>query len=93
MHRSEQRVSRRSLLRTAVLAVSGWAAAGRSHGGEKAESDSSEGAIDAHVHVWTSDTRRYPLAPGYAKDRMAIASFTPEELFAHARPCGVRAWC
>ncbi len=90
MHRSEQRVSRRSLLRTAVLAVSGWAAAGRSFGGEKAESDSTEGTIDAHVHVWTSDTRRYPLAPGYAKDRMAIASFTPEELFAHARPCGVR---
>lgn len=90
MHRSEQLVSRRSLLRTGIVAVSGWALAGRSFGAEKAESDSSQGTIDAHVHVWTSDTRRYPLAPGYAKDRMAIASFTPEELFAHARPCGVR---
>ena len=90
MHRSEQLVSRRSLLRTGILAVSGWALAGHSHGAEKAASDSSEGTIDAHVHVWTSDTRRYPLAPGYAKDRMATASFTPEELFAHARPCGVR---
>ncbi|MHC4405803.1 MAG: amidohydrolase family protein [Planctomycetota bacterium] len=45
--------------------------------------------IDAHAHAWTSDTERHPLAPGYQKDRMALSSFTPEELFAHARPCGV----
>jgi predicted TIM-barrel fold metal-dependent hydrolase len=45
--------------------------------------------IDAHVHVWTSDTERYPLKPGMAKDRMAVASFTPEELFVHTKPCGV----
>lgn len=45
--------------------------------------------IDAHVHVWTSDTDRYPLKPGMVKDRMAVASFTPEELFAHTRPCGI----
>jgi predicted TIM-barrel fold metal-dependent hydrolase len=52
--------------------------------------DSTEdGYIDAHVHVWTPDLEKYPLAPGYDKDRMAVASFTPEELFAHARPCGV----
>ncbi len=48
-----------------------------------------EGHIDAHVHVWTSDTERYPLKPGMSKDRMAIPSFTPEELFAHSKPCGV----
>lgn len=45
--------------------------------------------IDAHVHVWTSDTGRYPLKPGVTKDRMALPSFTPEELLAHAKPCGV----
>ena len=45
--------------------------------------------IDAHVHVWTPDTRTYPLAPGYKKDRMALESFTPGELFSHAVPCGV----
>ncbi len=48
-----------------------------------------DGYIDAHVHVWTPDLEKYPLASGYDKDRMAVASFTPEELFAHARPCGV----
>ena len=34
--------------------------------------------IDAHVHVWTPDTVRYPLAPGYTKENMKPASFTAE---------------
>jgi predicted TIM-barrel fold metal-dependent hydrolase len=46
-------------------------------------------AIDAHVHVWTSDLDRYPLAAGFTRESMRPASFTPEELFAHARPAGV----
>ncbi|MBI3822921.1 MAG: amidohydrolase [Planctomycetes bacterium] len=45
--------------------------------------------VDAHVHVWTPDTARYPLAPGYTKDNMKPASFTPEELFKHCKPAGV----
>jgi predicted TIM-barrel fold metal-dependent hydrolase len=45
--------------------------------------------IDAHVHVWTPDVERYPLAPGYTKEAMKPPSFTPEELFAHCRPEGV----
>lgn len=45
--------------------------------------------IDAHVHVWTPDTARYPLAPGYKKESMKPASFTPEELFKHCKPAGV----
>ena len=48
-----------------------------------------DGYIDAHVHVWTPDLKKYPLASGYEREGMAVASFTPEELFAHARPCGV----
>jgi predicted TIM-barrel fold metal-dependent hydrolase len=47
------------------------------------------GYIDAHVHVWTPDVKKYPLAPGYKPEDMKPRSFTPEELFAHARPCGV----
>jgi predicted TIM-barrel fold metal-dependent hydrolase len=47
------------------------------------------GFIDAHVHVWTPDTDHYPLAPGYKAADMKPASFTPEELFKHARPAGV----
>jgi predicted TIM-barrel fold metal-dependent hydrolase len=45
--------------------------------------------IDAHVHVWTPDTAHYPLAPGYMKENMKPASFTPEELFKHTKPVGV----
>jgi len=45
--------------------------------------------IDAHVHVWTSDTEKYPLAPGFKKEDMKPASFTPEELFQHCKPAGV----
>lgn len=51
--------------------------------------DPQTGAIDAHVHVWTPDAERYPLASGFRRDEMKPASFTPEELFEHARPCGV----
>src|SRR6185312_3001170 len=51
--------------------------------------DPKTGAIDAHVHVWTPDTGRYPLAAGFRRDQMLPPSFTPEELFDHARPCGV----
>jgi len=47
------------------------------------------GYTDAHVHVWTDDFARYPLAPGYAPEQMKPPTFTPEELLAHCRPCGV----
>ncbi len=45
--------------------------------------------IDAHVHVWTPDTIHYPLAPGFRPEDMEPHSFTPDELFVHARANGV----
>jgi len=45
--------------------------------------------IDAHVHVWTPDTAHYPLAAGYDAASMKPASFTPEQLFQHAKAAGV----
>lgn len=51
--------------------------------------DAEKSAIDAHVHVWTPDVRRYPLAAGFSPAGMQPRSFTPEELLAHARPVGV----
>jgi predicted TIM-barrel fold metal-dependent hydrolase len=48
-----------------------------------------KGHIDAHVHVWTPDLEKYPLATGFARSDMQPASFTPEELFAHSKPNGV----
>jgi predicted TIM-barrel fold metal-dependent hydrolase len=82
--------SRREFLRSGMLGAGAWTLAGsRADAAEAAEEQPEEGLIDAHVHVWTPDTERYPLGPGYSKERMALPSFTPEELFAHTRPCGV----
>jgi len=46
--------------------------------------------IDAHVHVYPAENPRYPLRPGARRDQLPLPSFTPEELLAHAKPCGVR---
>lgn len=46
--------------------------------------------IDAHVHVWTPDTQQYPLSPKFKVADMQPPSFTPEELFAHSQPSGVK---
>jgi predicted TIM-barrel fold metal-dependent hydrolase len=54
-----------------------------------AEETKPKQAIDAHVHVWTPDVKRYPLAAGYTVADMQPPSFTPEELLAQARPAGV----
>jgi predicted TIM-barrel fold metal-dependent hydrolase len=75
-----KRWSRRGFLGTATLAAGAawcWADEGE------------PGSIDAHVHVWTSDTVAYPLAEGSGKSAMQPPSFTPDELFAQCRPVGV----
>lgn len=51
--------------------------------------DDSPRWIDAHTHVWTDDTERYSLAPGFSKRTMKPPHFTPEEFLAHASPEGV----
>src|SRR5487761_61203 len=88
---SSTALSRREWLRTAGIA-SGAAAAlsWPPHAPAVGPADDKQqGAIDAHVHVWTPDTERYPLAAGFRRDEMKPPSFTPEQLFEHARPCGV----
>lgn len=92
-------LSRRQVLQGAfsgAVSLAMTAASGAANGlGDQAKpyavsyDESASGYIDAHVHVWTSDTDKYPLAKGFEKDDMKPASFTPEELFAHARPLGV----
>jgi predicted TIM-barrel fold metal-dependent hydrolase len=47
------------------------------------------GFIDAHVHVWTTDTAHYPLTAGFTQADLRPQSFTPEELLAHTRRAGV----
>ena len=45
--------------------------------------------IDAHLHVWSDDDARYPVAPGFQRGEGWPRSFTPDELFRHAKPVGV----
>jgi len=47
------------------------------------------GFVDAHVHVWTPDVVRHPLASGFDRAAMAPPSFTAGELLAVCRPLGV----
>jgi predicted TIM-barrel fold metal-dependent hydrolase len=74
--------SRRTFLRSAVLAALAPAA-------RAASPHTSHDYVDAHVHVWTRDTHRYPLATGFGRKDMVPLSFTPGELFAHCHPSGV----
>lgn len=45
--------------------------------------------IDAHSHIWTPDTERYPLAAGFFRANMNPPSFTTEELSRQSIPVGV----
>jgi predicted TIM-barrel fold metal-dependent hydrolase len=45
--------------------------------------------VDAHVHVWTDDLQKYPLAPGFRKEDLWYPSFTAQELMRRSHPCGV----
>ncbi len=90
--RTPGRITRRELLKqsAAGVALAPWVGNAALAQANKEQKDSRmEGAIDAHVHVWTPDVQRYPLAAPYTPAQMKPASFTPEQLFAQARPCGV----
>ena len=54
-----------------------------------AESERTKDWIDAHVHVWTPNTTKYPLSPNFKKADMQPPSFTADELFAHCRSADV----
>jgi predicted TIM-barrel fold metal-dependent hydrolase len=45
--------------------------------------------IDAHVHVWTDDLKKYPLAPGFAQADMKPRRFLPEDILRLGRPSGM----
>lgn len=91
-----RRMDRRGLLKGAAAgaALASWPVALSAFGPQPNDDSDAPpagqgGYVDAHVHVWTPDTQQYPLAPGFRRDEMKPASFTPEELLAHARPAGV----
>jgi len=54
-----------------------------------ARSETPDPWIDAHSHIWTPDTGKYPLRGKLTKDDLAPPSFTDDELMAVAAPHGV----
>ena len=88
-------VSRRDAIRAgaagvAAAAINVGSASVAAEPGKASEAGAGPaGLIDAHAHIWTPDTTKYPLAGGYRREEMRPASFTPGELLELARPCGV----
>jgi predicted TIM-barrel fold metal-dependent hydrolase len=90
----ESAFPRRELLRSAAITAGGMVFSLSATSPVPAQSAGApqrrgQDYIDAHVHVWTPDVQTYPLASGYQREDMKPPSFTPEELLAQARPCGV----
>ena len=77
-------VSRRQALATAVAA-----AASTRFSIHAAETEDQMPWIDAHSHIWTSDTSVYKLAPGMTSANLSPKDFTDDELMALVRPHGV----
>jgi predicted TIM-barrel fold metal-dependent hydrolase len=83
-------LSRRQFNSLAVAGAAAVVSGCQSNSAKPGKPDAGKpGWIDAHVHVWTPDVVRYPLATGFTVEKMAPKSFTPEELFAHCKPAGV----
>jgi len=86
-HTPTSRITRREFV--AQTAVGAAGAIALSNGNITQAADAKTGWIDAHVHVWTPDTDKYPLVAGFKKADMQPPSFTPEELLSLAKPVGV----
>ncbi len=81
-----ERLSRREFAGVAIAAATSLSATSAI----AADADKPSGWIDAHVHVWSPDTTKYPLSSRFKKSDMDPSSFTADELFAHCRPAGVQ---
>ena len=71
------------------LASAGVAATISNQSASADESTPTDGIIDAHVHIWTSDIQRYPLMDGFTPDDLWFPSFSAEEVIEHGRTAGV----
>ena len=81
-------MTRREFLVSAAIA--GCTAAVTAPADASMSSPSEGGIIDSHVHVWTGDTERYPLAPGFTKEDLWLPSYTPDDILKVASGLGVR---
>lgn len=45
--------------------------------------------VDCHVHVWTNDFQKYPLAAGFTQQEMIPSTFLPEDILRIAQQSAV----
>lgn len=91
-----RKINRRQvLLNGCAAACCGVSAVSRSRAQEAVAeaatgSETKVDVIDAHSHIWTRDTQRYPLRDGVTVESLDPPSFTTAELLQLVRPLGVR---
>jgi predicted TIM-barrel fold metal-dependent hydrolase len=81
--------SRRGFLLQAIAAGSGLLA-GCGSVNSPAKPEHLDGWIDGHTHVWTDDTKRFPVGPWVKPAERVPRHFTAEEWLAVANPLGIR---
>lgn len=81
-----RRINRRQWILSAGAGLISSASTTRNHG--RAASKDYR-IVDAHVHVWSSNFTRYPLAPGFESKDLWLPSFSAEKLFKKANSSGV----
>ena len=58
-------------------------------GGEEDSQHAPGNFVDAHVHIWTDDFQKYPLAQGFNPQEMAPRVFSYHDILHYAKPNGV----
>jgi predicted TIM-barrel fold metal-dependent hydrolase len=59
------------------------------NGGEEDSQPTPGNYVDAHVHVWTDDFKKYPLAQGFNPQEMVPRVFSYDDILHQAKPHGV----
>ncbi len=82
-------LTRRAFLHSGARGAAGLAALS-APANSSAATTPAGGWIDAHVHLWSADTARYPLAEGFTRQKdMVPGQFEPEQLLTHTAAAGV----
>lgn len=89
---TRQLMTRRHWLRSAgaasITAVGARAGLTPARATKRAHHQSSP-IFDAHIHVWSDDTDRFPLAPGFIKEDLWAPSYSIEEYWQECYSAGV----
>lgn len=84
------KTTRRELLASAAaVPLAATLPATLSCAADKSSSEDFAGIVDAHVHIWTDDTKNFPLSDGFTADDMWFPSYSAEEVMQLGSVAGV----